>query len=385
MNEPEVIVATHAFIKARGIAGEAAIGLYTDAHASLLAIPQLRPFQRFTVEYEDSVVHPDLVGRLTDGSYFAVEAKGSTDLLQGVAQAGRYARAFHRVFLAADARACNAAVLAEARRKDIGVLVVDDAMVQSPVVKIAHVATPRQPFWVPFESIQMQFGGIEWAHHRTVHYNLPTHAMAWCIALDATGPTPLEDARRRVGGYPMPKSWRSSLDDATRLGLVGHDRYAVAPTDIGRAMRSLIPHDLDDWARVHVASKRPGSTLAVVSPQASAALRLLLFHDPMVRHLADGIKALPGRTGSILEVAQSCDRIDRRRTVPVFLLPEAAVRVADQRGRIQWHLVQARDWRTTTYMQWKSYLKHAGILANTGLGGTTSRTYRPDWDIWTLA
>jgi hypothetical protein len=314
-----------------------------------------------------------------------VEAKGSTDLLQGVAQAGRYARAFHRVFLAADARACNAAVLAEARRKDIGVLVVDDAMVQSPVVKIAHVATPRQPFWVPFESIQMQFGGIEWAHHRTVHYNLPTHAMAWCIALDATGPTPLEDARRRVGGYPMPKSWRSSLDDATRLGLVGHDRYAVAPTDIGRAMRSLIPHDLDDWARVHVASKRPGSTLAVVSPQASAALRLLLFHDPMVRHLADGIKALLGRTGSILEVAQSCDRIDRRRTVPVFLLPEAAVRVADQRGRIQWHLVQARDWRTTTYMQWKSYLKHAGILANTGLGGTTSRTYRPDWDTWTLA
>lgn len=385
MNEPEVILATHGYIKARGLAEATASGLYTDAHSSLLGIPQLRPFQRFSVELEDSAIHPDLVGRLTDGSYFAVEAKGSTDLLNGVAQAERYARAFHRVFLAADARACGESVLAEARRKDVGVLAVHSDVVGGPVVRIAHAPSPRQPFWIPFESIRGQFGGVDWAHHRTVHYNLPTHAMAWCIALDVVGGVQFSEVHRCVIGYPMPESWRSSLDDATRLGLVGRARDLVALTPTGRAMRVLIPHDLDDWGRVHTEARRPGSTLAMVSPPASAALRLLLLHDPMVRHVMAGIAALPGRSGTFPEVAASCDSIDRARTPPVFLMPEAAARVSDRRGRIQWHLVQASDWRTSTYMQWKSYLKHAGILLNTGLGGTTSRTYRPERDVWALA
>lgn len=385
MNEPEVIVATHAFIKARGIAETLANGLYTDAHASLLKIPQLRPFQRFSVELEDSAIHPDLVGRLTDGSYFAVEAKGTTDLLNGVAQAERYARAFHRVFLAADAQACGESVLAEARRKDVGLLTVGGDMARGPVVRVEHVPSPRQPFWIPFESIRGQFGSVEWAHHRTVHYNLPTHAMAWCIALDINGAVELSEARRRIDGYPMPESWRSSLDDATRLGLVGRARDQVTLTPVGKAMRALIPHDLHDWARVHADAKRGGATLALVSPRASAALRLLLLHDPMVRHLVAGIEALPGRSGTFPAVAVSCDSIDHARTAPVFLLPEAAARVSDRRGRIRWSLVQAHDWRTSTYMQWKSYLKHAGILADTGLGGTTSRTYRPDRDVWMLA
>lgn len=116
MNEPEVILATHAHVKARGIAEAVTKGPYTDAHGSLTGFPQLKPFQRFSVELEDVAVHPDIVGRLDDGSHFAIEAKGTADLLNGVAQAERYGRAFHRVFLAADGRACGEAVLADARR-----------------------------------------------------------------------------------------------------------------------------------------------------------------------------------------------------------------------------------------------------------------------------
>lgn len=126
-------------------------------------------------------------------------------------------------------------------------------------------------------------------------------------------------------------------------------------------------------------------TLALVSPRASAALRLLLLHDPMVRHLVQGLGSLPGWTGTFPQLARSSDAIDPARTSPVFLLSDGAARIADRRGRIQWHLASPSERRTSTYMQWKRYLRHAGIIANTGLGGATSRAYRPDRDLWTLA
>ena len=52
--------------------------LYTDSHDSLQGRATLEPYQRFTVDLGEFVVHPDLVALEADGeTLVAVEAKGS--------------------------------------------------------------------------------------------------------------------------------------------------------------------------------------------------------------------------------------------------------------------------------------------------------------------
>src|ERR1051326_6886152 len=103
MNEQAVLIKTHEFIKAQGLCRQSVMKLFTDAHSSLLKTDELKPFQRFTLDLGDMVLHPDLVGQLDDGeSIFAVEAKGDSDLLKGIAQAEMYQFGFHYSFLAAD-------------------------------------------------------------------------------------------------------------------------------------------------------------------------------------------------------------------------------------------------------------------------------------------
>ena len=73
LTEPEVVEHVHAFLKERSVAR-----LYTDSHDSLQGRVALEPYQRFTVDLGDFVVHPDLVALEADGeTLVAIEAKGS--------------------------------------------------------------------------------------------------------------------------------------------------------------------------------------------------------------------------------------------------------------------------------------------------------------------
>ena len=77
MNEAEVLLKTNEFLKRTELLRQKVLRLYTDAHASLLKHRALAPFQRFTLDFGDFVMHPDLVGQLDDGeTIFAIEAKG---------------------------------------------------------------------------------------------------------------------------------------------------------------------------------------------------------------------------------------------------------------------------------------------------------------------
>ena len=96
MLEAEVVQKTHQFLKSRSLADQSVLRLYTDAHTTLLPHKTLSPFQRFTLDLGDFVMHPDLVGQLTDGeTIFAIEAKGGDDLIKGLAQAEMYQAGFH--------------------------------------------------------------------------------------------------------------------------------------------------------------------------------------------------------------------------------------------------------------------------------------------------
>ncbi|MGA0197911.1 MAG: hypothetical protein ACO3NK_02095, partial [Prochlorotrichaceae cyanobacterium] len=95
----------------------------------LCCYPDLKPFQRFTLDLEDFVLHPDLVGQFSDGeTLFAIEAKGSTDIIKGLSQAEMYQAGFHYSFLAADAGGLTSSHIKFARRKNIGILAVSDSV-----------------------------------------------------------------------------------------------------------------------------------------------------------------------------------------------------------------------------------------------------------------
>ena len=83
MTEPEVLQKVHRFLRegrlpsdiARGALGAGAkpspttgqSRLYTDAHGTLVGLADLKPFQRFSLDLGDRVVHPDLVGQFAGG------------------------------------------------------------------------------------------------------------------------------------------------------------------------------------------------------------------------------------------------------------------------------------------------------------------------------
>ena len=141
MNELEVIRRTHQFLLRHPILDQTVARLYTDAHPTLLADRSLRPFQRFILDTGDVVAYPDLVGQLADGeSLIAVEAKGASDLLKGIAQAELYQSGFQFSFLAADAHALTASYITSAQQKNIGVLAVAEEV--HPI----YLPRPQKPY-----------------------------------------------------------------------------------------------------------------------------------------------------------------------------------------------------------------------------------------------
>jgi hypothetical protein len=113
-------------------------------------------------------------------------------------------------------------------------------------------------------------------------------------------------------------------------------------------------------------------------------LRVLLLQDPLVRLVVDGLETFPDRTANFAQLASACDRLDHARAPIFFLNPASAARLADDRGRIPWERVEGEDFRSTTFLQYKSILKHSGLLKPTLLGGASAKGYDPSNDVWAL-
>lgn len=169
MSEAEVLIKTHKFLKTGKVAEQSISRLYTDAHSTLIPHKTLSPFQRFTLDLGDFVMHPDLVGQLTDGeTLFAIEAKGTSDLIKGLAQAELYQSGFHYTYLAADAQALGSSLITLARRKNVGILAVDDT------VTIVHQPEAQMPLREPFQFISRQMDTvIQVSRGQTYQYNIP--------------------------------------------------------------------------------------------------------------------------------------------------------------------------------------------------------------------
>jgi hypothetical protein len=382
MKEEEVVLKTHQFLKSKGLGQQPLVRVYTDAHSTLLRYKELQPFQRFTLDLGDFVLHPDLVGQLGDGeSIFAIEAKGSSDLIKGLAQAEMYQYGFHQAFLAAEASAWGTSLPNFARRKNIGVIAVSDT------VEIVYSPEAKLPFRNAFQFITRQMESvIQVSGQQTFQFNIPTHYLVWCIALSSNTFYELTSLVSCLEEYPMPKDWRAALRGAQKLGIVSVLGDQVQLTSVGSAVKDVLSTSVADWAEVHrlVGAKGSGVPLIQVKPQAAAILRILLLQDPMVRLVIEGLRRFPNQMASFAELAIVCDQVDHARTPIFFLKPESAAALIDKKGRIVWAEVVGEDYRSRMFYQYKSILKHAGILKDVSLGGSTSKGYDPTQDIWEL-
>lgn len=383
MNELEVVKKAHKFLKKNQLFEQHFSRLFTDPHPTLANERVLRPFQRFTIDMKDFSAHPDIVGQLADGeTLIAVEAKGENDFLKGLAQAELYQVAFHGTLLAADAGKLSPNFIDYARQKGVGVLSVGDE------VKLTHTPTLRMPRRDPFRFVSRQLESVvQVTSGSTFSLNLPTHYLAWAIFLTDQASSSVDPQSPPWGSYPMPeKTWTGALRGARKLGLVaaqGEPRL----TPVGLAVKDLLP-DLETWTKVHQIISKPANRRSLVQQSSSSAavLRLLLLRDPLVELVVQGLERFPNRRARFAELAQECDTLDHARAPIFFLHPSAAVELADDHGRIEWPNAKGQHYRSTSFNQYKSILKHAGILTSkTKLGGNSAKDYDPAKDVWELA
>lgn len=383
MTEPEVLRRVHQYLLSENIAGLPVVRLYTDAHATLTKHHDLAPFQRFVIDFGDFATHPDLVAQLGDGeSLLAVEGKGETDLLSGLFQAELYQAGVQLAFLAAASNGIGSSLLEAARRRSVGVLSVGDE------VEPLYVPEPRFPMQKHYRFLLRQIESVVYVTEEgTFSYNLPTHYLVWPIVLDSRMPFEIDSLAQRLEGYSLPKETVAVLGGAQKLGLVAIEGRRVHLTDVGRAVKQLLPTDVAEWSRIHsrISNRGAERTLNDEHRAAAAALRLLLFQDLIVRILVERLRHFPDRRANFAGLAVKCDQFDHAGAPIFFLKLESARRLGDEKGRISWDEVQADDYRSTTFYQYKSLLKHAGILAHGKLGGASAKGYDPTQDVWALS
>jgi hypothetical protein len=382
MQEPEVIRKTRDFLQTQGLAGRRAFDIYTDAHPSLTGDATLGPFQRFTLSLEGMTVHPDLVCRLDDGeTLVAIEAKGEHDHVKGLGQAMLYRHGFHLVLFA-----CTnppRPLITSARQQQVGLL-----DVRPDTVTLLELPDVHMPFRAQAQSIQKQFRTTETVTGSFV-FNLPTHYLSAAIALAGQGSWSLSELEQvlRKQYQPLPgktSEFRSVVRGAQRLGLVEVRGDRVALTLVGESASHLLPN-LASLATIHqIIKPLRGPTLDEASPPSGAVLRWLLSTNAVVQLIVETLGTLNGGPLTMPALVQRALERDKGQALVAFFTPERLSEIMDAHDNIIWPHVTARHYRSTTYLQLKSILKHAGILAPRPLGGSSSTTYDPTQDIWEL-
>jgi len=160
----------------------------------------------------------------------------------------------------------------------------------------------------------------------------------------------------------------------------------VQLTFVGHSVVPLLPESAK-LAEIHeqIAARGSGLTLASVHPAAGAVLRLLLYGDPVGRFIIDVLTTIGfNKSVPMSELVRKATEQDKTLSPVIFFKPEAISEISDDRGRVLWDKVRAEHYRSTTFFQYKSILKHAGVLAGHALGGASAQSYNPENDLWEL-
>ncbi|GGR69291.1 hypothetical protein GCM10008959_34150 [Deinococcus seoulensis] len=364
MNEVDVIRSLYDSVKSGRLHGLASEDVYIDYHPSLSSIFAGRDVQRFSLPLQGFTVHPDVVGRLSDGdSLYAVEAKGSHDILKGIAQAEVYQYGFHAVFYAIPRSSLSPVVIELTRRKNIGLICVDSEceMVHHPVS-----TNPEKSY---SDRVRRQFNAaVSVKSSNSFLYNLPTHYLFWVSVMDfgvTYGRVSMQSMYAEFGSSES-AGFTGAAAGAVRLGLMHRQGDEYTLTEMGFSVQMALKVSIEDWRNVHAALRR--KLLIEVWPQAAGILRMLMLHDDKLNLLINGIKRLPkNEPVSYLEIVRECDRLDHDTSMIYFFKPESSGSVLGDDYLIDWEKVDLSHLRPSINYQTKRLMQHAGFIRKSNL------------------
>ena len=364
--DPAIVQAAREHLARRGLDGHRGRGV-VDPAGHLVGVSGLQPLARVRPVPR----RPDVVARLADGSLAAVVASSNPALDDALERAIEQRPIAHYVAIALG-KAPRPEVRRRAEQDGIGVLVVGDRDLavrphRSPVAPSAALDQALDA--VAAATVAHQF-----------HYNVPTHFLAWLLALDPDGETTAEQARQRLDGYPVTAS--AGAAGAERLGLLLRHRGTLSLTPRGREVRAALP-SVRSWARVHEAVSGDGPRLASVAPDVAAAMRLALADLPVVAFVVVALAELGG-SASLRDLVAHSVRRDPVFGPALFLRPEGVAALTCPDGSVAVFEAEGAHVAERPTYQFKSLLQHVGVLAPGPIRSRTSGVLDLDRTVWTL-
>jgi len=358
--------------------------LYTDPYHDWINERSLRPFQRFTIRYLGVQKHPDLVGKLINGTTFAIETKGDVSLERGLIQADFYRFGFHYSFLAIPGNRLNEFIISYAKNHGIGILTIYESG------KVCEKISPAQP--KPnvnvSESIFRQFSGqLAVERWRPNMYNLPMHYLVVPLLIEKNKIDLSELSRRfHEEYYPTPKDVGNLIPTLERWELVKKDGTKISLTDTGETIKLLLSSPSNLASAVEKRKNRREKTpLIESSPTDAMVLRLILLNDPIVKLIIKTLrKNFVGQPIAMPELFKKAYEMDPTLAKMAFLVSEKLDEIPEITSK-SIKRFKPTYYKSGFFYQFKSFLVHAGILMDLGLGTPSNRDYVPEKDFYQLA
>ncbi|WP_435096463.1 hypothetical protein [Halorubrum sp. N11] len=334
--------------------------------------------------------YPDVLGFTESDRVFAIEVKGSTNLLRGIGQALTYQQGAHVSYLAGhgDAVRPHADLL---RAKGVGVIGVDEDGTtgwRSPPSAESTAAVADIEGQLSLRLRGNEFGG----DITTLSLAQPLNYFAPVVALDRYGPLPRDELVDAIADEYSFGAGGETVASARTLGLVtvGSPHELTEQGELAATvLRGYGIEDLDDLRLTKEDVSR--RTVAQVHPPLAVLLRNSFVRHPEFGLLLDALRK-EGPRVHFLDLVERLVREYPNVFLSAFCTTRGAARAREliERGETA-RLYQDRGvWtdviRTNVLFNFVQQLKHVGVLASeTRSHSGAIAEYDPDAKPWIVA
>ena len=367
--DPAVVQHARRNLAAHGVDDHRAVEILADPATHLVGLRGLQPFARVRLDPQ----RPDLVARLDDGSFAAVVASSDPSLDDSLDRAQAQQSVAHYVVLALG-RPPPEHVQQRAEQAGVGIVV---AVERNPVVPASRGLAP-DAYVLQNALEEVQAAAVA----QQFHYNVPTHFVAWTLAVDPYRGASVKDARAALGSYPMPSGWTAALRGAILLHLVTRQGDHLSLTEVGREVRRATP-PLGDWACLHAGVKATGPRLADLQPDAAAAARCALATLPAARFVSDALAGVGGRA-TTRDLVAHCTRLNPVLGPALFLRSGGIAALSQPDGTVDAARAAGDHVKDRVATQFKSLLTHFGVLAPGRVKAVRNGQLDLDRSIWEI-
>lgn len=382
VNEVFVVKNIHNHIKKEGLCGQKIQleKLFTDPWKTWVNDQSLRPFQRFYVKYGKIIRHPDIVGQLMNEATFAVEAKGDVSGDRGLIQADFYRYGFNYSYVGILKNRLDDYVEAFAKSCGLGILTVKEDG------KVNEIISPRSiPITEISDSISRQFSGAQVLERwRANKYNIPMHYLAVLHFIEESKNSVELSNIYHKEYLEKPTNVEALFPTLLTWGLIERNGTEISLTLKGKAIKSILspPKKLAEYTRLRKYGER--QPLSKSSPKDSSILRLILLDDPIVQLVISSLKKLKqDKAHNMYDIFKVALEQDQELTKIAFLVSKRLDDLPDY-SETSIRNAAPQIFNSGFFYQFKSFLIHAGILKDLGLGTPSNKKYNPEKDLYQL-